>query len=252
MEPRTDVPPAPSPLTSQNMTNSPSTSKRLISTSTLAALLIAAPLCGAIEAALSPLTNSTTEADLGAISAHVTRFEVSAVIGLIGTFCLLPAVLGLMERTVQRAPWASRVAAVAAVVSIPAFVGMRMGSAIELQGLRNGLPNRTTADLLDNLEASPVNPIAAPIAVLFLLGTLVGLIAVGVAIWRAGLPKPAAVLVALFPVADAGLEAVGTVYAHVILVVGLAWVATALLRAERRTDGVRLPVTSTADVVSVA
>jgi hypothetical protein len=191
-------------------------------------MLVAAPSCLLLESLLSPLTSSSTAADVRAISAHESRFVVSVILGVVGTLVLLPALWGLLSRTVERAPVISRLAAALVAVGLPAWVAMRMGSAVELQGIRDRLGVGTTAHLLDHLEA---NPIAAVIVSLFLLGTLIGTLATGVAGWRAGYPRPAAVLVMLFPVADMALDGVAPEWlAFLVLAVGLIWIATATER----------------------
>jgi hypothetical protein len=189
------------------------TRPRLLGTGSLAALLVLAPLAEVVETSLSPLTTSTTTADLVAIRAHESRFVLSVVFGLVGTFLLLPAVLGLAAVTVQRTPWPSRIAAACASVGLMGFAGIRLGQGVEL----------------------------------FLLGTVVGMIALAVAVWRAGLPRPAAVLIGAFPFADQGLEALGIaggVPAHAMLLAGFSWVAASLVRDRPalRTTAVAVPI----------
>ena len=218
------------------------TRPRLLGTGTLAALLVVAPLCAVVEAALSPLTSSTTTADLLAIRAHESQFVVSVLIGLAGTLLVLPAILGLAAVTVRTSPWPSRVAAGCASLGLMGFAGIRLGQGIELQGLRDGLPLPKVAGLLDHQAG---NPIGGPMVVLFLLGTAVGMIALAVAVWRAGLPRPAAVLIAVFPFADQGLEALGNaggVLAHALLLAGFSWVAVSLVRDRPALRATAVPV----------
>ena len=220
------------------------TRPRLLGTGSLAALLVLAPLAEVVETSLSPLTTSTTTADLVAIRAHESRFVLSVVFGLVGTFLLLPAVLGLAAVTVQRTPWPSRIAAACASVGLMGFAGIRLGQGVELQGIRDGLPLPQVAGLLDHQSG---NPIGGPMVVLFLLGTVVGMIALAVAVWRAGLPRPAAVLIGAFPFADQGLEALGIaggVLAHAMLLAGFSWVAASLVRDRPsiRTTAVAVPI----------
>jgi hypothetical protein len=218
----------------------------LLGAGVLATLLVAAPLCEVIEAAISPLTDSTTTADLLAIRAHEGRFVASVLFGLAGTLLVLPAILGLTAVTVRRSPWPSRVAAASASLGLMGFAGIRLGQGIELQGLRDGLPVRQVAGLLDHQYA---NPIGAPLVTLFLVGTAVGMVALGVVIWRAGLPRPAALLVALFPLADQGLEVLGSnaggVIAHAALLAGLGWVAVSLLQARAVSRQQTVPLAAT-------
>jgi hypothetical protein len=216
----------------------------MLSTGAVAALLVVGALCDTLESVLSPLTSSTTYADLTAISHHEDRFVLSVLIGVAGTAILLPALLGLAARTLPAAPVASRLAAGLVCLGLPAFMAIRMGQAVELQGLRDGLPRHRTADLVDHLSS---NPVGAPIVAFFLAGTVVGLIALAVAVWRAGLPRPAAVLLGAFGIVDMALEgAVPSWGTHLVLLLGLGWVAVALVRAERVGGPLTVPVPTVA------
>ena len=203
-------------------------SARLLSTRAVAGFLVLAASCDLLESVISPLTSSTTAADVSAIAAHQGRFELSVLIGLVGTFAYLPGLVGLAATTVRRAPWASRIAAGLALVGLSGWIGIRMGQAVELQGIRDGLPRSATAGLIDHLGG---NPIGSPIVLVFLAGTILGMIAIAVAVWRAGLPKPAAVLLVIFPIADTGLESFGvSTFAHALPLVAFTWIAVRLVQ----------------------
>jgi hypothetical protein len=203
-------------------------SPRLLSPRAVAGFLVLAAACDLLESLVSPLTTSTTAADVAAISEHQGRFVLSVLIGLVGTLAYLPGLVGLAAITVRRAPWASRIAAGLALVGLSGWVGIRMAQAIELQGIRDGLTRSTTAGLIDHLGS---NPIGSPITLVFLAGTILGMIAVAVAVWRAGLPKPAAVLLVLFPIADTGLEGLGvSTFAHALPLVAFTWIAVRLVQ----------------------
>jgi hypothetical protein len=204
---------------------------RLLGTTAVAVLLVAAPVLEVVEQAISPLTSSSTHADVLAISQHETRFVVSVLIGIVATLLFLPGLLGLAARTAGRAPVASRVAAGLVCIGFPGFMAIRLGQAVELQGVRDDLSPRTTANLIDHLGS---NPIGLPIMICFLGGTVIGVIALGVAAWRAGLPRPAAVLVGAFGIIDDATDGVVPGWlSHVVLLVGLAWIAVALVQRER-------------------
>ncbi len=67
------------------------------------------------------------------------------------------------------------------------------------------------------------------VLLLFLGGAVVGTVSLAVAAWRAGFPRVPAVLLALFQFVDLGLPGhTGTVVAHTVLLVALAWFATYL------------------------
>jgi hypothetical protein len=220
------------------------TQPRLLGTTSVAALLVGAAVLDTLEQVISPLTSSTTYADITAISQHQTRFVASVLIGVAATFVFLPGLLGLTARTIRRAPIASRIAAGLVVIGFPGFMGIRLGQAVELQGVRDGLSTRTTANLVDHLNS---NPIAVPIVACFLAGTVLGMVVLGVAMWRAGLPRVAAVLVGAFGVVDMSTEGVVPGWlVHLMLVVGFGLTARALLRPETasniRQDAAPVPV----------
>jgi hypothetical protein len=198
----------------------------------LAAVLIAAPLCEIVEALLSPLRGTSTSADVRAIATHQSAFVASVLIGLVGTVLYVPALLGLARLAVER----SRVLAVTggalAVVSMLGFAGVRMAQAVELQAIRTGLDTPQTARLIDSLSS---NPIGATLLIMFLGGSLVGVVCLAVAVWRAhAAPRPAAVLFLAFPFVDLLARGeLGVVVSHAVLLAGLGWIGLAQLRAPR-------------------
>lgn len=190
--------------------------------------LVLAPLCEVVEAVLSPLNGTSTAADLRGIAGHQGLFVASVLVGLLATLLYVPAFLGLATRCVGAAPVAARLGAAFAVWSMMGFMGVRMAQAVELQAIRDGLDRGDTARLMDHLVT---NPIGAASLVLLLAGSAVGLVALAVAGWRAGLPRPALVLVAVFPFLDLALPSqTGTVASHLALLAGLVWLAVALAR----------------------
>jgi hypothetical protein len=199
----------------------------------VAACLVAAPVCEVIEAVLSPLAGTSTTADLDGIAAHQSAFVASVLVGLLGTALYVPAFLGLLRRTAARRPRLSLVASVLVVASMLGFAGVRMAQAVELQVTRDRLPSAQAAALVDHLSA---NPIGGVLLVMFLGGSVLGMVCLAVALWRSGgFPRPAVVLLVLFPFVDLAAPGhVGTIASHVVLLVGLTWIAVRLLATERR------------------
>ena len=195
-----------------------------------AVLLVLAALGEVTEQVVSPLGRSSgTAADLAAIAARPAAYTASVVVGTLSTLLLLLGSLGLLEHCRWRAPLWSRTGAWLAVVSLACFVGVRAVQAVELQLATSGLPSAQAAGLLDGAFSAPLGLL---VLLPFVGGTFVGLVAIGVACWRSGLPRPAAVLLMVFPVADqaAGHLPVGPVASHLVLLVALAWIAAALWR----------------------
>lgn len=194
------------------------------------AVLIAAPLLEVVEALLSPLTGGTTAQDVAAIAAAPGRFALSVVIGMIGTFLLVPALLGLAHRASARSPKLGLVTTVAVGLFGITFTGIRMAQAAELAIATSGVGTSTAARLVDALTA---NAIGATIFGLFLVLNVVGLVLLVIALWRSRrVPIPALVLLLVFPLIDlASPSELGAVVAHLVLTASFTWMAIGFLRA---------------------
>lgn len=199
--------------------------------------LVLAPLCEVVEQLLSPLTGGSTAADLQAITAHQGAFTVSVLIGLIGTVLYVPAFLGLAGVCLSRSRVAARIGGGVAVLSMLGFAGVRMGQAIQLEAVDRHVDIQLIAGLMDGAAG---NPIGMTMMIMFLGGTVIGVLALAIATWRAGLPRAAAILLAVFPFVDLAAKGhVGTVVSHVVLLVALGWLASAIARRQR---GAGVPV----------
>lgn len=200
----------------------------LIPVRAAAVCLVAAPALEVLEQVLSPLTGRSTSADLAAIDQHQGAFVTSVLIGVAATALLVPAFAGLGSACVARTPRLARAGVAVSVLSMMGFFAVRMVQGIQLQLVKDGVDRHTASKVVDGVTG---NPIGATILVAFLLGSLVGLVLLAVAAWRAGLPRPAAVALGAFPFADLALQGhVGTIAAHVLLLAATSWIAAALLR----------------------
>lgn len=203
-------------------------SDRLISRRTTVVCLVVAPLLEVLEAALSPLADTSTKADVAAVAAHQQVFVASVLVGMVATALYVPAFLGLAAATVVRSRRLARAGGWLVVGSLLGFFGVRMGQAVELQAVRDGLPASLTARLIDDLAT---NPLGVVVLVLFLGGSTLGVIALAASAWRAGLPRLGAVLLGAFPLADLALHGhLGTLASHLVLLAGLVWLAVGLQR----------------------
>ena len=215
------------------------TPQRLLSTRALVVLLVLAPALEVLEQVLSPLAGTSTREDVVAAAAHQTAFLSAVLVGSVATLLYVPAFVGLASRCVVDSPAAARIGAAASVVCMAGFTGVRVVQGFELQAGREGLAPSTTAHLVDHLSG---NPIGATVLVMFLGGSMVALVALAVAAWRHGLPRPAAVALGLFPFLDlAAPGRAGTMATHLLLLATLTWLAAAIARAPERA-GVRRPV----------
>lgn len=198
-----------------------------------AVLLILAPLGEVVEGVLSPLDGSSTTKDLAAIAAHQGMFQLSVVIGTISTFLFVPAFLGLAQACLARSPRLARVAGWTAFASMGGFLAVRMGQAIELAGVRQGIDHRSFAGAVDR---AATNWIGGSLLVVFLGGALVGVILLALVAWRAGLPKVACVLLAVFQIVDFVVPSHPVPVSHLMLLVALGWFAKVLWSSENKAE----------------
>jgi hypothetical protein len=209
---------------------------------TAAALLVVAAAGDLAEAALSPLDGSSTLKDLQAIADHQGRFEVSVVIGLVATVLFLPGLMGLANGLMGAS---RRVAAIAGWLltgAMAGFLAIRLGQAVELATVQTGGDRGDVAAAVDRTSS---NVIGLPIMVMFLGGALVGLVLLAIAAWKAGLPKGACVLLAVFQPIDFVMPEhpfpLGCV-SHALLLVAFAWIARAIRTRSRVVPPDAVPV----------
>jgi hypothetical protein len=214
-------------------------SRALLRTRTVAGAMVLAPLLEVVEQVVSPLTTTSTRADVVASTDHRAAFAVAVLVGTAATVLYVPALVGLAARCVPDSPVAARIGAAAAVVSMTGFMGVRAVQAFEPQAVGAGQTPTTTARLVDHLSA---NPIGGVVLVMFLGGSMVGLVALAVAAWRNGLPRPAVVLLGLFPFLDLAVPGrTGTLVTHLRLLLALTWLALSLARTDRSGSPASLP-----------
>lgn len=189
------------------------------------ALLVAAGAGDLAEALLSPLDGSSTLKDLEAIAAHQGRFEVSVVIGLVATVLFLPGLLGLANAFLGTSRRAAVVAGWLLTGAMAGFLAIRLGQSVELASVQTG---GNAHDMAAAVDKTSSNVIGLPILVMFLGGALVGLVLLAVAAWRAGMPRGACVLLAVFQPIDFVMPQhpfpLGCV-SHALLLVALVWIA---------------------------
>lgn len=196
------------------------------------------------ETLTSPLDGSSTLKDLGAIAAHQTRFEVSVLLGLAATVLFIPAFLGLAEVFAGSSRRVATTAGWLLAASMAGFVAIRLGQAVELAGVQAGADRGELAGTVDGAASTTIG---APILVMFLGGATVGLVLLAVAAWRAGMPRPACVLLAVFQPVDLALPdhpfPLGCV-SHALLLTAFCWLAYAV--HERAGAGRHEPVAAVA------
>jgi hypothetical protein len=105
------------------------------------------------------------------------------------------------------------------------FVAIRLGQAVELAGVQAASDRRDLAATVDGVSSTAIG---VPILVMFLGGAAVGLVLLAVAAWKAGMPKPACVLLAVYQPVDLALPGhpfpLGCV-SHALLLAAFGWIA---------------------------
>jgi hypothetical protein len=189
-------------------------------------LLVTASLFELTETVLSPLGDGSTSSELGRIAAHQGRFTISVLCGMVAVLLFGPGFLGLADVCARRVPRLGRFAGWVAVVSMTGFFGVRGIQAVQLAAVQDGLDHATAGRIIDD---AGTNPLGVLVLLTFLGGSVVGTIALAVAAWRAGLPKVPAVLLGAFQFVDLGASGhLGTVLAHALMLLAMAWFARAL------------------------
>lgn len=205
---------------------------QLFSRPVVLACLVLAPALEVIESVVSLLLGTSTSADLTAIGANREAFVAAVLVGLLATILYIPAFLGLASACVQRSPWPARIGGTLAVVSMMGFCGVRMLQTVQLQLVDDGYPKNAAAALIDH---TGTNPIGVAILVMFLGGTVIGVLSLAAAAWRSGLSKTAAALLIAFPFVDQAIPGhLGSIVSHVVMLVALTWLAVSLHRHQLR------------------
>ena len=175
-------------------------------------------------------SSGTTADQLQWTAAHLAEARIGSLIGL-GTLFIVPAMLYLMRLARRRSPklavaggaisfaaWLAGIASVASVSTVAVYAAQQ--------------PDRAAAvTLMDKLSGDPAMGVLTAV---FVLGHLIGLLLLGIALYRSrAVPRWAAVLVGISPILHAAgmvLSAAadaGTFYLMTIGMLGCAW---ALLR----------------------
>jgi len=167
---------------------------------------------------------------LAKIAAHPGRQRAEIVCDLLVAF-MLPAVLYLMRLAGTRAP---RLALAGGTIAFAAWLAglLSLGASDILLDHADRLPERATAISL--VHAVTSDPWFVILEAVFIIGHLVGMLLLGVALWRArAVPRWAAALVGLAPVAHLvvhDLSGVVDAAAFALFAIGMAACAVTLAR----------------------
>jgi hypothetical protein len=146
----------------------------------VAGCLLLAGVLSVVWTELQPPFPDGSAARLAAIDEAGTSAAVSAAVFVVSQLPMLVAVLGIAQLARRGAPVLSRVGAVLAVIGVfghTVFGGMNLVTVL----MAGDAGNRALyAGLLDQVESSPVMAFAAA----GLLGTVLGFVVLGAALWR--------------------------------------------------------------------
>jgi hypothetical protein len=162
----------------------------------LALLIPLGPLSIAVLRGILPYhtTDSmTTMADK--VAAHQGAEQAVLWLSLVAAFTLVPGTIAIGVMAVRAAPRLGTVATVLAVAGFSALPGIVAADQMALGGTKAGLSPGAVAHLLDQVNAEPTVALAG---IVFVAGHVLGVLLLGIALWRAGVvPAWAGLLLAV-------------------------------------------------------
>lgn len=191
--------------------------------------LVAAPLLFAAAEILTPQPSGSAAAQLAAFAEHRNQLLAGVLCGVASSMLFVPALFGLLHRIRDRGVVYAHVAA--AMIIYGLVTGAALGGINVMFWVmtKPGMNRGAMVTLFNGLEHGSA-ALGAPLLAGHYLFAL-GIVLLGVAAWRARLaPRWAAILVALFPVADLALSPAGDVSSLVSDAIGIAGFAALGLR----------------------
>lgn len=204
----------------------------------LGLLVAIGPLSIAAVRAILPYGTTDTSAELFTkIAAHQDVGSAVLWLSLLATFTLVPGTIALGLRA---AGHSRRLGTAALVISVAGFSGLPAIVAVDQAALAAagaGVPADVAARLLDQLIGEPT---VAAGTMIFVIGHIVGVVLLGIALWRGGiLPGWAGFVLAI----SQPLHLVFAVIAPNQLLDGCAWLLTAIGFALAAVSAPRTPAT---------
>lgn len=189
----------------------------------LALLIPIGPLAVAILRGILPYSTTDDSAEMaGKVATHQGAQGAVVWLTLVALLTLVPGTIAIGLPAARRAPLLGTLGMVLAVVGFSSLYSVGIGDPLALSAARIGLDPGDTARLLDDVQGLPAISLAS---VFFVLGHILGVVLLGIALWR----------VKLIP-AWAGLALVVSQPMHAVFAVGvpnaaldaLAWGLTAV------------------------
>jgi hypothetical protein len=155
---------------------------------------------------------------------------LSAMANVVGIPLMLLGVIGLLQYSGRRAPVAARIGLVATAIGFVGFLSMS-ASLAALYDLARPLDPAQQAPLLSALAGETAGPVFAMFLLSFLLGSVTGMVATAVALWRSrAVPRWLPITLLIFVVADFLAPDLGWFDAHVVFVIFAVGSAVAIAR----------------------
>ena len=186
------------------------------------ALLIAPGLMLAGHLLQATPAQHDTASELAAIAAHTGRADASAAVGFAGLLLYLPGIMGVARPLVDRGGRLAATARAMSIAGLLALVALIGSSPVTSAMVAPTADRQQMIALTDRYESAPL--VGAWVA-LMVLGWSLGLVLLGVALWRGGwtiaIPLALAAGLALM-VADAGRWPLAAGFACTWVGMGLA------------------------------
>jgi hypothetical protein len=162
----------------------------------LALLIPLGPLSIAVLRGILPYhTTDSMTAMAGKVAAHQGAEQAVLWLSLLATFTLVPGTIAIGVMAVRAAPRLGTLATVLAVAGFSALPGIVATDQTALGGTKAGLSPEAVAHLLDQVNAEPTVTLAG---IVFVAGHVLGVLLLGIALWRAGvIPAWAGLLLAV-------------------------------------------------------
>jgi hypothetical protein len=187
----------------------------------LALLIPIGPLAIAILRAILPYSTTDDSADIVAkVAAHQSAESAVLWLGLVATLAAVPGVIAVGLLAVRHAPRLGMAGLVLATAGFSALYAPGITDQVALSATNIGLDPATAARLLED-----VHPSTLIATVVFVVGHVLGVLLLGIALWRGGaVPAWAGLAIAV----SQPLHFVFAVVAPNATLDGLAWGLTAV------------------------
>ena len=191
----------------------------------LAVLLPIGPLAIAVIRAILPYyTTDSNTAAAAAVAAHQSKETAVLWLTFIASLTMVPAVIavGLIAR--RRSPWIGTIALLLSVAGFMSLFGPSVTASdyVSLGAAKVGMAPATAGGLIDAISALPPVSVAGTV---FVVGHVLGVVLLGIALWRGRVIAPWAAL--LLTISQL-LHLTFAVFVPSHLLDGVSWGLTAL------------------------